>query len=227
MSDLVPLYAIMIAIILGTLGLFVFLSMYMARRERQRAEALQQVALQMGLQYRAGEPDAPSAWRSFNLFTHGHSRKVVHQLLGTTRHTPIQIFEYRYTTGSGKHRHTHHFAGIFFELQDVSLPAFHLRPEGLGDAIKSLFIGQDINFENRPQFSSKYQLRGQDETAVRTLFSERVLQAIEADSKEINLEANGNLLLFYRPRQTLDPETLQAFLEDGYRIYSLFYTRTW
>src|SRR2546422_3151571 len=49
------------------------------------------------------------------------------------------------------------------------LPTFMLTPEDLRAKLAVLFGGQDVDFDDSPEFSRRYRLRGTDEDAVRAL----------------------------------------------------------
>ena len=72
-----------------------------------------------------------------------------------------------------------------------------MRPENLGDKIVGWFRGNDIDFDTHPEFSKRFLLNGEDETAVRNLFTPQVMEYFEA-KKTLSAEAIGQTLLIYR-----------------------------
>ena len=98
---------------------------------------------------------------------------------------------------------------------------FALRPETVWNQLGSWVAHGDINFENHPTFSKGYLLRGDDENAIRELFTDEVLNFYEQDSR-LTTEGSGNKLLFYRNGDLVEPEDIKSFLNEGFNVLSLF-----
>src|SRR5262249_27072956 len=135
--------------------------------------------------------------KSFHLFSQGHAKKISNILRGASGDLAVMIFDYTYTTGSGKSSSTWRQTAIGFRVTAPTLPAFSLRPESFFDRLGKLFGYQDINFEEHPIFSRSYLLRGPDEAAIRDAFTEDVLTYFE-ENRGLSTEANGDHLLYYR-----------------------------
>jgi len=86
----------------------------------------------------------------------------------------VMLFDYAYTTGSGKNRSTHHQTVAFFQSDALDLPEFVARPEGLFDKIGQVFGYQDIDLPMHPEFSRRFILRGADEGRIRDAFTPEV-----------------------------------------------------
>jgi hypothetical protein len=192
------------------------IAIYLSRRyEKARREALHEVAGQLRLSF-APEGDAAFETRlgAFGLFQQGHSKKLTSLMRGTVDDLEVAIFDYRYTTGGGKHSHTHRQTAQVLGWTGAAVPVFSLRPENVLHKIGGWFGGQDIDFDSRPEFSGAYLLRGPDEEAVRRLFTERVMAYFEANPG-LCLETDGNRLLLYRQGQRVVPEDVRGFLALG------------
>ena len=193
------------------------------RAERKRNEALRRAADEMGFEF-TPSPDEGMLTRypGFHLFTQGRSRTVKNLLRGKAGGLEVSIFDYAYTTGSGKNRHTWRQTVLAFEIEDVDLPGFSLRPESWFHKVGQWLGYTDINFESHPTFSKKYLLRsGEREEDVRALFTDHVLEYYETNPN-VCTEGCGGRLVYYRAQKRLDPAEVRSFLEEGFRVLALF-----
>jgi len=203
--------------------LLVGIIIYCVRRsEKKRTEQFQQVAQDLGLPFfPKGDDSLLERLDHFHLFSQGHSRKIKNMLHGETDDVELAIFGYRYIVGGGKHTHMYNQSVIYFRSPTLNLPQFAVRPEGLFHKVGGAFGYQDIDFETHPQFSRTYLLRGDDELAVRELFSEELLTFFESQQK-ISVEGGGDQLVFYRGGKRMKPDEVQQFMQEGYRVFALF-----
>jgi len=192
------------------------------RLDRKRAEALARLAADLRLAFTPdGDETGLSEHAALHLFSQGHSKKIRNLMRGRVRDSDIAVFDYRYTVGAGKNRHTYSQTVISLHPQGRGLPAFSMRPEHVFHKIGSLVGYQDIDFETNPAFSKRYLLRGPDEAAVRNTFTMRVLMFFEAE-EGLCVEADGRTLIVYRHSKRIKPEDLREFIDTGMRIADLF-----
>ncbi len=89
------------------------------------------------------------------------------------------------------------------------LPTFVLNKENLLDRVANLTGFQDIRFEMHPDFSHRFNLRGDEPEAIRQFFSAELIAFFEAN-KEYHLESNGKgLLIFEKERLSTISEIKQ------------------
>ena len=120
------------------------------RHERKRTEALAGIAEQMGLSFDAQGTMPAGAFNQAPLFDIGRSRKTKNVMTGRVEDIQLHLFDYQYTTGSGKHATTHKHTVAAVEVQGFDLPKFHLKPEHFGHKIASVFGFDDIDFSDYP-----------------------------------------------------------------------------
>ena len=212
-------------IILGSLVLITVIVLLIKHFEKKRREALEAVAIAMGLVFSA-KPDEnllPSLGQ-FPLFSMGHSKKIKNLMQGTVKRMKILLFDYKYTTGGGKNSHTHQQTVMLVQSDVIQLPSFSLKPEHVFHKIGKKFGYQDINWESHPAFSDKYLLRAADVEACRSVFTEKVLEYYE-QRPGLSTEASGDKLLFFRTSKKVKPEVYPDFLKDGLHIFALFSKR--
>jgi hypothetical protein len=80
------------------------------------------------------------------------------------------------------------------------IPSFVLEQEGIFDKLFDRVLSidsRDIDFEKYPLFSKKLKLTGEDEEAIRELFTDDLIAFLE--SEEIyHIESNGNALIIFK-----------------------------
>ena len=158
---------------------------------------------------------------TFPLFSKGHNRKISNVIKGDTEAIDIFVFDYEYTTGHGNSRNTSRQTVMLFRTADLRLPSFALRPENVFHKIGNLFGYQDIDFEQAQDFSSRYLLKGQDEAAVRDLFTQNVLFTYEQNQGWCT-EGDDDTLVVYRASKRVAPDDIPMFMDDGISLFALF-----
>jgi hypothetical protein len=191
-------------------------------QEKKRNEGLAAVAEKLGLPFfPSGDPALIDELSKFELFTQGRSRKISNMLHGETDEVRVGIFDYQYTTGSGKNSHTWWQTVIYFCSPELNLPHFAMRPEHLFHKIGGLLGYEDLDFESHPIFSRKYLLRGSDPDRIRVLFRDEILTYFE-DQKGVSVEGNGNQIIYYRASKRVAPDEVRGLMEEGFAVFKLF-----
>lgn len=188
--------------------------------EKKRRENLLAAAEEMGLSYFPdGNPDLQSRMSRFGLFNTGHSKKLNNLILGDTDEVRIAIFDYSYTTGSGKNKSTSRQTIAALESDSLNpIPEFSMRPESMFHKIGGVFGMQDIDFDSHPEFSKMFLLKGPEETEIRSLFRPILLDFFE-QKKGVCVEAGPGSLIFYRSRKKVPPEEIKVLLEEAYQVF--------
>jgi hypothetical protein len=204
---------------LALLGAIAYLS---HRAEKKRTEELKLLAQELGFEFApAGDGDFLQSLNEFHLFSQGHSHKLSNLMRGTSNNLDVAVFDYKYVTGGGKSSHTWNHSVICFRFDGPPLPASSLRPENIWHKIGSWFGYRDINFESHPAFSKIYLLRGEDENAIRALFTQALLDFYE-QKPGLSTEGSGNTLLYYQHAVRLEPQAIRGFMEDGFKALGLY-----
>jgi len=217
MPSYLPILIVVVLILLmGVVGYLAYLA------EKKRTEAWRQTAEELGFDF---QPIAGNSiltrFPGFHLFSQGRNHTVKNLLQGKTADLEVAIFDYSYTTGSGKNRRTWQQTVVAFEFDEPRLPKFSIRPESIFHKIGQWLGYRDINFDTHPRFSRQYVLRAENEEAVREHFSDHVLEYYEATSG-VCTEAAGNNLVHYRATTRQPPEKARELLEEGFEILALF-----
>ncbi len=203
--------ALLVAGVVAAVGLAIYTAWQM---DKKRTDGLRQAALAMGFTF-AERDDAVLA-HAFPAFDRGHSRKAKNVMTGQAGGRPVTPFDHQYTISSGKNSHTHRQTVALFEGTG-SLPAFSLGPENFFHKIATSLGYQDIDFDEHPEFSQHYLLRGADEAAIRTVFNADIL-AFLSQERGWTVQAAGGAMLVMRAAKRCDPGQAPAFLADCLRI---------
>lgn len=189
--------------------------------EKRRTEAFQEQAEQMGLHF-VDNPDGAAYHKfdGFRLFSRGYSRKMKNLIEGDSGDVKISIFDYRYTTGSGKNSKTSRQTVAALQSPLLRCPDFTMRPEGFLDKIGNAMGFQDLDFDTHPEFSKLFVLKGPDEAAIRAYFTSQVLDFFEKHAGN-SIEASGDTMFFYRLRRISKPEELKDLLAQAYEAYGV------
>jgi hypothetical protein len=209
------------------IGLIVALFIYNSKKEKERTLAMQQAAQAMGWMF------APQAQLGmiphanyFNLFNNGHSKSIKNMIYGQLNGVKAAVFDYRYTVGHGKNSHTYNQTVIYFETPKLQLPLFTLSPENFMHKFISALGYQDIDFANRPEFSKRFLLRGNDENAIRQTFADHILAFYEAN-QGLHTEGGGSQLFVYRLGNRMPPFQVAQFLQWGASSVLPLFQRRW
>jgi hypothetical protein len=221
MNGLIPflVFVIFFVVIITVVVLF---ARYAKKLERERTAALKSAATMLGWQF---AEEAPLNYlpnlETFSLFGQGHSKHVKNLMYGESNGVKAALFDYIYTVGHGKNSHTYYQSVVYFEPQNLSLPSFSLRPENVLHKLISALGYQDIDFANRPTFSSKYLLRGTDELAIRAAFNDSLLTFYETNLGACT-DGGGNQVFIFRQGFRTPPHEAQSFINWGFQLQSLF-----
>ncbi len=213
-------FLIVAAIALSIVMVFVL----SARTTKKRTEGMQAAANTLGLPFfPQGDPQLIQQLSPFKLFSQGRSKRIQNMIHGQTEEVDLGIFDYQYTTGSGKHAHTSRQSVICFQSPRLQLPDFVLRPGSVFDRIGGVFGYRDIDFDTHPAFSRDFVLRGSNEEPIRRVFWQDVLEHFEAHTG-VCVEGSGTRLIYYRAGKRINAEQVSSFLEEGFQVFTLLRT---
>ena len=115
---------------------------------------------------------------------------------------------------------THRLTLVLLTLEQAELVPFSVRGRGFFDKVAAKFGQKEISFEFSPEFAKKYLVKGDDEEAVRRLFSPSVMAVFEQQNN-LSCEVVENRLLVFRPDRTVKPEDLRDFLDNAVQLLEL------
>lgn len=188
--------------------------------EKKRTRAMQAAAEALGWAFTESVAlsGIPGSDR-FHLFEPGHSRSARNFFAGDRGGVRVTVFDYNYVTGYGRSRQHWNQTVVHLRVPGVELPAFSLRPENIFHKIGGVFGYQDIDIADRPLFSKKFLLRGNDEPAIRAVFRGPVLDFYEADTRACT-DAEGGGILFWYYRRRSKPAEVGALIDQALELAS-------
>lgn len=190
--------------------------------ERERTRGQEEAAKALGWSFAAKQPlDVIPGLERFGLFGQGYSRSITNFMAGQKDGVRAAVFDYRYTIGSGKTQSTWQQTVVYLRSDALALPAFLVRPENVFLRIGTVFGYQDIDFPDRPEFSSRCLLRGPDEAAVRAAFPAEVTGFFEGETKWC-ADGEGEELFLWRGGKRLDPAEVPALLASATELLARF-----
>lgn len=191
---------------------------------KKRSDALQEFAVRRGLSFMGRtDLDIYEKFPDFWLFSEGMEQSVQNLISGVIDHVQVSLFDYQYKTGAGPGQMSmeRDRTVIVLGSDKLSLPSFQLYPRNSLYVISSFLGKQDITVPSQPVFSKAYVLRGDDEGAVRNVFSDTICSFF-SNRTGWNAEGKGKRLLVYRDNMRTSPEEMQNFLSEGLEILKLF-----
>ncbi|MDQ7779076.1 MAG: hypothetical protein RDV41_05140 [Planctomycetota bacterium] len=187
---------IIIGIFVAFFGLVIFGIVMSIRAERKRTEALSALAGSLGFEFNAeGFAQGAATFGHLEFFNRGHSRRSKNMLSVNKDGNMVRLFDYRYTTGSGKNQSTHVSSVCTVEIQR-ELPGITARPEHFFDKIAAAIGWDDIDFEESPEFSKKFCVKSADKEFARKFFNKPMMDLL-LRTGNVYLEAGGKALLIH------------------------------
>ena len=208
--------AVSVAAVLVGIGLYL---------DKVRADKIAKVAASLGLTYRRKPtPDdlrLPSGCHLMEI-GRGHTVGIVLEAAKTPE-LAFTLFDFNYTTGSGRSSTTYRQTVSRMESSLLRLPSFILFPETIFSVLGESILGRkDIDFSDSPVFSNAFVLRGDDDAAIRAVFSPQLRKALEATPK-LTIEGTGDHLFIFRAGVRLKAEEFAATIEQDKKILALFF----
>ena len=186
---------------------------------KKRIEGFEQEAEAMGLNFTQQPADSFMAhYGHFKLFNRGRRRGVSNLIEGDSGDVTLRIFDYKFTTGSGKQTRHHVQTIASLKSSQLNIPSLTIHPEGFLSRVGSKMGFQDIDFDSHPTFSKMFVLKGDNEEAIRNFLTPAALEYFEAH-QGISLEASGDTLLFYNPNRRIKPEEIKDLLARAYEVF--------
>jgi hypothetical protein len=134
------------------------------------------------------------------------------------------IFDYAYRSSHRSNAYWISQTVVAFRLPGRTLSAFQLAPQTIAHGIASLIGYRDIDFDDQPEFSGRFLLRGEDERAIRTQFTPRILHGLQSldDAFNLTVEGAGDCLIVYTPNRKVAPGRIASFARQAASVAAAF-----
>lgn len=216
-----------------TIGIFILIALACLGGwlyyEHRRTEAWKAVAERLGFIFVGDGRNLVlhGSCGAFKLFQKGSSRKVKNTIRGDNGGIEVILSDYQYTVRSSGSRNnsstTYRQTICILRDEEIRVPHFFLRRQSMiYDFLGSLFGGQDIDFDDDPEFSKRFVLQGEDEGAIRVAFTPAVRARLcdIADSR-MQLEAWDRTLMFHRGRRE-SPDRADDLIGEAFGLMRMF-----
>lgn len=203
---------------LAMVTLFIFLISRAVKRrsyDTTRGQQMQQAAGQIGFSYQAQATIAALPFLSGYELYEGVPVSIENLMSGRINSDNVSVFDlvFRNAGGAVGYGSTTSRQTMYLLISNqLALPEFYLRPEGISEKVLPEYSRVDIDFVERPFFSDRYLLYGKDETAIRRLFS---LNSLDFFEKNLNLcvFGRGNNLILHQSKTLSPPQQISQYLQ--------------
>jgi hypothetical protein len=175
---------------------------------KRRMAAAAALARSRGFEFDPASKEPPPL--PFNLFQLGSSRRVSYHTWRPG--SSDSMFQYRYTTGSGKNRHTHHRSCVLVEVP-FTAPHLTIGPEGFWSAVGRAIGVRDVEVES-PDFNRRYRVSCDDDRFAITLLDHEMIAWMLSPNSgggTVKFEFGGRWMLCWGDR--IEYPQLFGFLE--------------
>lgn len=212
---------VMPVVIVAVLIVIVVATIYGWIQSQKRLEALNELALRLGLNFSAAEDYALAERYGFlKQLAQGDDRYARNVLSGIYQQNQVLVFDYHYATyhtdKSGTHKEDHWFSFFILTLPAV-FPDLTIRRENFFTKIAEVFGYQDINFESA-EFSKAFNVRSADKKFAYDVCNSKMMEYLLAN-RDLSIEIENNVLaLAFTTR--LSVEVIEADLQRLVEIRS-------
>ena len=180
---------IMPILMFAAVAIFIIFALIAAKKRR---EALRGLAQSLGLSFDPDKNISIGEQYSFLDKLHqGHSRYAKNHIYGIYQGYEIDIFDFHYTTGSGKNQQ-HHVISFFMLKLPCFLPELTIVRENFLSKIAQAVGYDDIDFESH-EFSRKFCVRSRDKKFAYDICHTLMIEYLLANS-DLNIEIESNIL---------------------------------
>lgn len=172
--------------------LFTVMSWYAAEKRRK---ALAEFAHANGFEFKSAPGDIHEKYEAFSPFGSGRNRRSANLIHGQRGEIRWEMFDYRYTTGSGKNKTTHR-VGVIVAKVPLMLPRLRIRPEHIFDKLAAAVGFDDIDFESA-EFSRKYHVKGDDRKTAYDLIHPQMIEYLLSKPAR-DWQIGGSVILFQK-----------------------------
>ena len=192
--------------------------------DRERLRKIEEQARSLGWTFRRQPTSADNNLPIGCYLAETGRDPVVSNVLEVARTDELDfiLFDFEYTVGNGKSQHTSHQTISRMRAPLLKLPSFLLFPETIFSKIAKVFGQTDVNFPDSPEFSDRYILRGQDEAALRAIFSPALRKAMEP-LEHLTIKGADDVLFIFRAERRIKADEFVSRIEEDKRILKLFF----
>jgi hypothetical protein len=183
-------------VVIGVGAAVIAVAVWFRAKRRKEIEAW---AAGKGLSFLAGRDHGfDERYRAFGCLRRGHGRYAYNIAEGERNGRRLTTFDYRYVTGSGKNRQTHHFSAVVLG-SDVPLEPLAIRSENVFDRVTEFFGLDDIDFESA-EFSREFHVKSPDKRWTYDVLHQRTMEHL-LSMPRFSIEFDDRHVIAWRNRR--------------------------
>lgn len=176
----------------------------------------------MGLSFTKNvDEDSNDLFQEFSLFSEGQARSIRNMIRGYRDNAEVSLFEYYYADKQGQALQNFKYTVLLLRSRYLKLPYFSLQPINVFHKLDMFTGRKKISFDSHPKFEKFYVLSGDNEEALRNIFTDEVLSYFQ-NHIGLNIEGTNDQILIYREGTYLAPEKVHSLLNQGSAVLRLF-----
>ena len=180
----------------------------------KRQENLETIANGYNLIYNADKNKDVGFLNQFLFFNTKQINHIYNELIDETDR--FTLFDIEFSEGEFIAKEVIRTTMLHLEL-DKPIPAFTLDREGLIEKVYAFAGFKDINILRHEDFSKRFYLIGENETAIQLLFTDELVHFFESNSY-YHIESNGTSLLIFSRERLASTKEIKALLDFGKRL---------
>jgi len=208
--------AVALAVLVPYIIVYIFIGpvfYYFFLMKKVRARFMKDFARINGFGYREQLP--VSSVRG-NIFSFGHSKKIIHAVIGRYKNKNIRLFKYQARTGYGRNQQTHPFTVFEVFFEKVEFPSIILQPKRRwweGFRVNLRKGTKEIKLEE--EFKKRLSLFCAEGYEIETLqvFTPQNLRFLKEKKTRFSIEAAGDRLYIYERGFVSTQEKLSELYE--------------
>ena len=219
-----PPIILILAPIVGGILLIALLIAYANHRAKKRTEAFRQLADELGLAFTPSsvglDDELLAPLQRMPLIRRGSTGGLKDLISGETNAVDLVGGSFTYTTGSGKNRTVHRHGFFLFVSPQLRLPEMQISREGFGHKLITMMGYQDIDFDDSPDFSKRFLVRGESEDAIREFLTRDLRDELPSllDHGRLTLETHGEAMLVQAG--LFKPEQFRERMAEAFAIFA-------
>lgn len=207
-------------IFLFVIGSFVYQAIFVEIAKFKRA------AKTLNLSYHLKNHPIADKLLYSSILKRGERRYIVSPILsGHFKDAQVLLFNYRYgQTESAGESYSFFFRSVVaFSVKGHQVPEFSLHPAQFGDRFfEKIFGGNSLQFEEDPEFSSRYKVNGPDNKILKHFFGPNLRLAFIKSQTKWTAGVTCEYFIIFRDSKTddrVDSEKFAGYLNETYQIY--------
>ena len=196
----------------------------------QRQKRLRNLATEKGYKYNSKIDWNTIYLKKFHFFEIRPIERKYNCLIGVYKDLEVswEIADITFNEGQAFTAETFNMTVMVLKL-NKKIPVFTMEKEGvLGkifDRVMAFTGYKDIDFEMYPDFSNKFLLMGDNESEIRSFFTDDIIRFFE-NNHIYHLESNGEALIIFDKIKLARTDETTAFIKYGKELSTLLNTKT-